>query len=484
MSNTYLLVIKGIHFFAGGSIKMSTFFSRVILCFASLFMLWLTAAGAAYAAVGPGNVKVGLAIQADTIGFKTSGAYHLVEQSTGKEITRLEQGEQWQVRVENGQIMLEGRKERLGPFAGPVTVSELDLSFNVLSGTGQAVESSSSGHFFVLNGEGELSPFNSIDNPYAASSQKKTALTAAGDGLNLVSLISGAASARYRGSLEFRVENGKLAVVNELNIEDYLRGVVPAEIPPSWPKEALKAQAVAARNYALQQVEVSRGSKYNLLDDQLSQVYRGYDAETPATNEAVEETRGMVMTSQGRLITAFFHACSGGFTENSEDVWLEQLPYIKGKADPYDKNDKHYDWQVDYTVEQLVAKLQGSGYNLAVLEDIEELARTSSGARIKSIAVSGQGTSGEPVRIVISNADKVRNALGLKSSLFTLEKVYDQEGILQGIKICGSGNGHGLGMSQWGARGMAAQGYNYQEILKYYYTGVEITGDYGRSASR
>ena len=124
-----------------------------------------------------------------------------------------------------------------------------------------------------------------------------------------------------------------------------------------------------------------------MVNDQLSQVYRGYDAETQATNEAVEVTRGMVMTSRGSLITAFFHACSGGYTENSEDVWLEQLPYIKGKADPYDKNDKHYDWQVDYTVEQLVAKLQGSGYNLAVLEDIEELARTSSGARIKSIAV-------------------------------------------------------------------------------------------------
>ena len=105
--------------------------------------------------------------------------------------------------------MLEGRKERLGPFAGPVTVSELDLSFNVLSGTGQAVESSSSGHFFVLNGEGELSPFNSIDNPYAASSQKKTALTAAGDGLNLVSLISGR-PLQIQGSLEFRVENGNL----------------------------------------------------------------------------------------------------------------------------------------------------------------------------------------------------------------------------------------------------------------------------------
>jgi stage II sporulation protein D len=78
----------------------------------------------------------------------------------------------------------------------------------------------------------------------------------------------------------------------------------------------------------------------------------------------------------------------------------------------------------------------------------------------------------------------VRHALGLKSSLFTLEKVYDQEGILQGVRIHGSGSGHGLGMSQWGARGMAAQGYNFQDILKYYYTGINITGDYGRSVSR
>lgn len=460
---------------------MSTCFSRMVLCLASLFVFWLTAAGAAYATVVPGNVKVGLAVQSSTLGFKTSGAYHLVDQSTGKEITRLEQGEQWQVRVENGRIMFEGRKGRLGPLAGPVTVSEQDLSIKILTGAGEAVESSSSGQFFVLNGEGELTSFNSVANPYAASPRKKAAL-ATGDGLNLVSLISGAAPAKYRGSLEFRVENGKLAVVNELNIEDYLRGVVPAEIPPAWPKEALKAQAVAARNYALQRVEVTRGSSYNVVNDQLSQVYRGYDAETAATNEAVEETRGMVMTSQGSLITAFFHASSGGYTENSEDVWLEQLPYIKGKADPYDKNEQHYNWQVDYSVEQLVTKLQGSGYNLAGLEDIEELAKTSSGARIKSIAVSGQGTVGEPVRTVISNADKVRYALGLKSSLFTLEKVYDQEGILLGIRIRGSGNGHGLGMSQWGARGMAAQGYNFQEILKYYYTGVNITGDYGRSA--
>ena len=377
--------------------------------------------------------------------------------------------------------MLEGPKGHLGPFAGPVTVSELDLSFNILSGSGEALESSSSGQFFVLNGEGELTSFNSVASPYAASPQKKSAL-ASGDGLNLVSLIDGAASAKYRGSLEFRVENGKLAVVNQLNIEDYLCGVVPAEIPPAWPKEALKAQAVAARNYALQRVEVTRGSNYNVVNDQLSQVYRGYDAETPATNQAVEETRGMVMTSRGSLITAFFHACSGGYTENSEDVWLEQLPYIKGKADPYDKNDTHYNWQVDYTVEQLVAKLQSSGYNLAALEDIEELARTSSGTRIKSIAVSGQGTWRTCPHCHIQ-CGQGETCPGLKKPPLHSGKGLRSRRNSPGVRIHGPEAARPWNVPV-GARGMAAQGYNFQDILKYYYTGINITGDYGRSVSR
>ena len=155
---------------------MSTCFSRIILCLASFFVLWLTAAGAAYAAVAPGNVKVGLGVQSGTLGFKTSGAYRLIDKSTEKEITRLEQGVEWQVRVENGRIMLEGPKGHLGPFAGPVTVSELDLSFNILSGSGEALENSSSGQFFVLNGEGELTSFNSVASPYAASPQRNLPL--------------------------------------------------------------------------------------------------------------------------------------------------------------------------------------------------------------------------------------------------------------------------------------------------------------------
>lgn len=458
-----------------------TFLLRMAFCcFFSFFLFWPPAAGAA---IEPGKVKVGLGVQSGTPGFKTTGTYQLVDQSTGKEIIRLVQGEEWHPLVKDDCIYLEGSKGRLGPFAGPVIVDELDQSIGILAGSGTVVERSSTGGIFVLSGAGEFTSFNSISNPYAASPGEKATLEKEG-GLNLVSLLNGTAAAKYRGNLEFRVENGKLAVVNELNIEDYLRGVVPAEIPAAWPKEALKAQAVAARNYALQQVEVTRGSNYNVLNDQLSQVYRGYDAETPATNQAVEETLGQVMTSRGSLITAFFHSSSGGYTENSEDVWLEQLPYIKGKTDPYDKNEQHYNWEADYTVEQLVARLQVLGYSLSTLEDIEEMSGTSSGARVQKMALSGQGPVGEPVRVVISNADKVRNALGLKSSLFTMEKVCDQEGYLQRIIIRGSGNGHGLGMSQWGARGMAGQGYNYQDILQYYYTGISISGDYGRTALR
>ncbi len=457
-------------------------FPRVIICFVSFLVIWLTAAGAADAAVVPGNVRVALAVQTNTLGFKTGGDYRLVDQSTGKEIAKLEQGEVWQVLVEDGQILLQGRKGRLGPFAGPVAACEQNFRIQIMAGAGEAVESSTD-QIFVLNGEGSSISLNAVTKPYATSPQKKAALAADGE-LNLVSIMNGTTALRYRGNLEFRVENGKLAAVNELNIEDYLRGVVPAEIPPSWPMEALKAQAVAARNYALQRVETTRGRSFNLLNNQYNQVYRGYDAESPATNQAVDETGGMVMTSQGSLITAFFHSSSGGYTENCEDVWIEQLPYIKGKVDPYDKNSSHYNWQVDYTVQQLTSKLQAAGYNIFKLTDIEELARTASGARIEKIAVSGQGATGEPIRVVISNADKVRIALGLKSSLFTLEKVCNQKGGLQGVKIRGCGFGHGLGMSQWGAYGMAEQGYNYQDILKYYYSGVSIAGDYGRTSFR
>ncbi|MCL6561143.1 MAG: SpoIID/LytB domain-containing protein, partial [Firmicutes bacterium] len=407
----------------------------------------------------------------------------LVDQSTDKVITRLREGENWQVRLENNRIVLEkkGQKELYGPFANTAGVKESGTMASVRAAGGDIVEKEVSG-LVVMNQSGKVRIIEAGMEPVVRGVAGSAALSKS-KGLNLVSLDSGAGFKRYRGNMEFVVEGGKLAAVNELNIEDYLKGVVPSEIPGHWPAEALKAQAVAARNFAMKRVQTSRGGTYNLTNDQYSQVYGGYDAENPATNKAVDETRGMVMLSRGELVTAYFHSSSGGFTENCEDVWREQLPYIKTREDPFDKNDRHYDWQVTYTVEQLKEKLASAGYEFDTVTDIEELARTSSGARVEKLAVKGTDKDDKPVRIEISNADNVRIALGLKSALFTFNKVFDKDKRLSGVTVKGSGWGHGLGMSQWGAQGMAKAGYNYQDILKYYYTGIKLVPGYGRSAS-
>ncbi len=433
----------------------------------------------ASAAVLPGDVRVAVTRQSDNLSFKVSGNYQLVDQLTDKIITKLDQGENWEVKLEDNRLLLQGQRDSYGPFKGPVIVQELDFRASIISGDGEKVERNSASGLMVLNAEGRSVSLNTTTAPTVRSAGGVSALTGGG-GINLVSLTGDESTRRYRGSLEFRVENGCLTAVNELNIEDYLRGVVPAEIPSAWPDEVLKAQAVAARNYVLQRVEATRGHSFNVADDQYSQVYKGYDAESPATDRAIEETRGIVMLSQGRLVTAFFHSSSGGFTENSEDVWKNPVPYIRAKADPFDKNDRHYNWQVDYTVEQLAGRLREAGYEFEKVTDIEELVRTSSGKRVEKIVVKGEDDKEETLRVEIFNADNVRIALGLKSALFTMDKTYDKDEKLTGVKFTGSGWGHGLGMSQWGAYGMAKQGYNYQDILKYYYSGINLAADYGR----
>ncbi len=454
-------------------------FRLVPYVFLTVLAVLLPAVDSSEAAV-PGLVRVILERGSENLGFKVMGDYQLVDPDTGKTLSELKQGDAWQVRRYGSRIELQGRGTRLGPFNGPVAVREVSFHIGIVSGNGNKVEKYSRDDLVVLGGDGGPVALGKT-GPAVSFAGGIASLTGAAEGLNLVALTGSEGTVRYRGGMEFRVENGELVAINELNIEDYLRGVVPKEMPSKWPVEALKAQAVAARNYAMQRVEATRGSSYNVSSDRLSQVYGGYDAESPATNRAVDETRGLVMEYGGRLITAFFHSSSGGSTENSEDIWDNPLPYIRSREDPYDKNDRYYHWRVDYTADQLAEQLQSYGYDFEKVADLEELARTSSGLRVEKMAVTGTDSTGRSVRTVISNADKVRFALGLKSAMFTMNKVYDQDKKLSGVVINGNGWGHGLGMSQWGARGMAEQGYNFQDILKYYYTGIRLDSGYGRS---
>ncbi|OPY58129.1 MAG: Amidase enhancer precursor [Pelotomaculum sp. PtaU1.Bin035] len=451
--------------------------AKYIITFLLICIILFTAINAD-AALTFDTVRVVLARQAGSFDFKIDGDYQLVNLSTGKIITKLRKNEKWQVKLQAGQMEFQSPGGNFGSFSGPVAVQEVKNHVNIISES-RGVADRSTSDLSALNAKGKAVMLFDNTSLFVKSAQDKKALTTGG-GLNLISLLEGSEYGRYRGSIEFRFDDGNLMAINELNIEDYLRGVVPAEMPSSWPAEALKAQAVVARNYALQKVEATKGQSYNLTNDQFSQVYHGYDAESPAADQAIEDTRGIVMLNRGNLISAFFHSSSGGYTENSEDVWSNPLPYIKHKDDPYDKNGQHYNWQVNYTTSQLVEQLKAAGYIFKEITDIDELARTASGARVKKLAVNGIGPDGKPLHVEISNADNVRIALGLKSALFTLNKVYDKEKKLAGVNISGSGWGHGLGLSQWGACGMARQGYNYQDILKYYYTDINFASSYGR----
>jgi stage II sporulation protein D len=430
-----------------------------------------------------GLVRVKLVDQADSLGFTVSGNYELVDQSTGKLIVKLKPGEKWLVKIQDGRIALVGEGGRNGVYKGPVRVQAQNFQASILTAGGVQIGKYGAGDLYVINSEGSVLPLEQPQAGITFKGSKGVVSLGDSESLNLVSLTSNTGVTRYRGDFEFVVDNGKLTAINELDIEEYLYGVVPSEAIPSWPEEALKAQAVAARNYAMQKVETSRGEPFNMVADQYNQVYGGYDAETEATNKAVKDTSGIVMVSKGSLITAFFHSSSGGFTENSEDVWLNPLPYIKWKADPFDKNDNHYNWQVTYTSEQLTALMTKAGYPLKTVTGIEIKERTSSGARVKTMEVTGVDDKEKTKRIKIGNADQVRATLGLKSALFVMEVSYNEDKSLKSVKITGRGYGHGVGMSQYGACGMASQGYNYQDILKYYYSGVTITGGYGRSSS-
>jgi stage II sporulation protein D len=455
--------------------------NSIIRAVTAVFVLLcvLLQAGEADAA-DAGTIRAALVSGAETLSFKVSGNYEIADLATGKVLSDLKQGETCQVTLKGSRIAVKGSRDNYGSFKGPVAVRESGSgSAAVLSGSG-VVKDLNLERTMAVSGDGRITSLKSTVSPAIRTASGLAQFKGSSGGLNLVSLSSSSGSKRYRGSVEFCLADDKLTAVNVLNIEDYLRGVVPSEMPSSWSPEALKAQAVAARNYALQSVETTRGASSNVNSDISSQVYGGYDAETAATNKAVEGTRGIVMLAGGRTVSAFFHSSSGGYTEDSEDVWSGRLSYIRSKEDPYDKNEKHYNWKVSYTADQLKEVLAAAGWRFKKVTDVVELERTSSGARVMELAVKGIGPDGKSLTVEIKNADKVRAALGLKSALFKFTKKYDRSKNLTGINITGSGWGHGLGMSQYGARGMALEGYDYQEILKYYYAGVKFADDYGR----
>ncbi|MBW2260300.1 MAG: SpoIID/LytB domain-containing protein [Deltaproteobacteria bacterium] len=271
---------------------------------------------------------------------------------------------------------------------------------------------------------------------------------------------------RYRGSFRVSADDAsKAQVINHVDLEAYLYGVVPREMSPKWAEDALKAQAVAARSYALYIKQKSTDKPYDLVATIASQVYGGYDAENAASTLAVDATRGEVITYDGRLTIAYFHANSGGFTESAKNVWVADLPYLRGTRDQYSDNIQNGKWDLALSYLTIQERLNQYGLNVGAISQIRPIDISSSGRPLKVAVESTRGGT-------VLKSNDFRLKVGARTLRSTLFRVQDNTG---GVQIIGKGFGHGVGMSQWGAYRMAQEGHDYRGILQHYYQGVQIT---------
>lgn len=338
---------------------------------------------------------------------------------------------------------------------------------------------------------------------------------------------------RYRGDLLLVVRSGRIRAINQLGIETYLPSVVGSEMPAKWPLAALQAQAVAARTYALRQ----RGRKadFDVKATVSSQVYKGIESETPRTREAVATTRSLVLVHGGRLINAVFHSSSGGSTEPSGEVWQTQLPYLVSVED-HDQHSPVHRWNQRFEVGDLQRRFEETGgvERLSVLSTSStgrvrsariqgplgtlvltgrqlrqrlglkstmvsfSLLQADSGDAVESVEPADHGSKSPPQLIGLwrDSASGLSGAadpppagraveaaplpplpppLSVRSnaSIRGARPHRTSSGSIV-LEAEGQGYGHGVGMSQWGAHGLASKGADFREILHHYYRGATI----------
>lgn len=268
----------------------------------------------------------------------------------------------------------------------------------------------------------------------------------------------------YRGLFDFYPSDKGLLLVNELPLEEYLIGLINCEISSLWPVEAVKAQAVIARSYAIYQKDARRGAVYHLESSVMDQVYNGVDIEDSRAARAVQDTAGEVLTYSGAVIQAFYHSNCGGHTEASQNVWGADLPYLQGVDCRYCLNTPSARWETTLPLEKIELLLKAAGYKAAGLSSLRIGASNRSG-RLQDIIVS---TSRGDLAIPAVAFRKTIGYSVIKSTNFTVRARGDD------LLFSGFGNGHGVGLCQWGSKQRAADGFNYREILSYYYPGVRI----------
>ncbi|HEB89858.1 MAG TPA: SpoIID/LytB domain-containing protein [Deltaproteobacteria bacterium] len=269
---------------------------------------------------------------------------------------------------------------------------------------------------------------------------------------------------RVRGEIVVRSRAGRIEVLNRVALEDYVASTVGGEMSPGWPEEALRAQAVAARTYVLHEAGRRRDAAWDVRATAASQVYRGLAAETRETRKATRSTAGEVLTWAGEPILAVFHSTAGGRTATAAEVWGEDLLYLRVvEVEDEDEAPRTY-WRTPLDPEALEAMLAALGRSVGRIESIRVVARTESG-RVKSLEL--RGATGL-TRLEGTALRSLLDRLGLPSSLFDIRESGGQ------FVFVGSGYGHGVGMSQWGARAMAQKGVSYEGILARFYPGTRL----------
>jgi stage II sporulation protein D len=271
----------------------------------------------------------------------------------------------------------------------------------------------------------------------------------------------------FRGSMTIINNKGaSLSVINSIELEYYIKGVLYHEISDKWPLEAMKAQAVATRTYALYAMDMYAARDYDVTNDTYSQVYGGKSAERYRTNLAVQHTKGEVMTYQGKIFPTFFHANSGGITEDASELWDVNLPPLKGGVEsPFSVNSPHYSWKRNFRIKDIQEKLKTKGIDTGRILQIKAVERNKNG-RVSKLEIKNSDG-----KIFFVTGKSFREAIGpniLRSNKYDIE--------MKGwyVDFMGHGWGHGVGLDQWGAYNMALSRYSYKQILQFYYPGAEL----------
>ncbi|WP_051363427.1 SpoIID/LytB domain-containing protein [Deinococcus murrayi] len=269
----------------------------------------------------------------------------------------------------------------------------------------------------------------------------------------------------YRGGVLLRAAEGGVQGINVVDVEDYLRGVVPAEMPASWPAAALAAQAVIARTYV--SARINPALPYDTCATESCQVYRGVAAEKPGTDAAIAATAGQVLGYGGKPAQTYFSSDSGGHTASSEEVWGRGIPYLVAQPDPYSADSPRARWRVEASAARVQDVAGRFGLKVGTVRSVG-VTLTSESGRVLEVTVTGGAGSG---RLGGLRAGDFVRALGAYS---TRVRLGGSVGPGQPLVLEGSGAGHGVGLSQYGALGMARAGTDHRRILSFYYPGTTL----------